>query len=150
MSILCSLHIANLILQAILSAFFLWHLSALRAIDPQNSQLAAQIHLWSFLLTIVGIQLSISIRRVHGKGRTQLLYLLGEIVKFVLVATYLLLWTIAVEDARRLYLRRFTNLPKPPMKDDQMESALETPYPSAWSFYWMAFLWYARVRSQVR
>jgi hypothetical protein len=140
------LRIANLALQAILSTFLLWHLSALRAIDPQNSQIAAQIHLWSFLLTIAGMQLImiISLRRIHEKERTQLLYLLGEIVKFVLAAIYLLLWTIAVEDARRQYLKRFTNLPKPPLTDDQVEKALETPYPSAWSLYWMSFLWYVR------
>jgi hypothetical protein len=145
MAPLYSLRIATLILQAILSAFFLWHLSALRTIDPHNSQTAAQIHLWAFLLTVIGVQMgmSFSLRPSCGKGRAHLLYLLGEIVKFMLIAIFLLLWIIAVEDARKQYLKRFTNLPKAPMTDDQLEKALETPYPSAWSFYWMLFLWYA-------
>jgi hypothetical protein len=128
---------ASLTLHSILSTYFLWHLEAIREIDRNNSVITTQLLLWSFVLSITVIQLSIS----RSRGRPQLLFLSGELVKLIVIALYLLLWSIAVEDSRREYMDRFKNFPMP-LTSEQQEATLETPYPSSWSFYWVLLLWY--------
>jgi hypothetical protein len=128
---------ASLALQSVLSTYFLWHLEAIREIDRNNSVITTQLLLWSFVLSIIAIQMSIC----RSRGRPKLLFLLGDLVKLIVITLYLLLWSMTVEDARREYMERFKNYPTP-LTSGQLEITLETPYPSSWSFYWMLLLWY--------